>query len=316
MKFQLSVIMGCLLILGCVEVKDQNEKKIKVIEVPQITYEIEPLAQPQSYLVRFSGLNCGHNFRRTSTLKSRVSTDLRNCEDLVNEPGVHVYEWLEGTVAQSLSVNIPEDKIIDGTVQFSQLNPEDVQDYSEIKKRVKFTGRLYFRAGSKLVTNGESVLLEADLIHSEGASIMTFESGSKAVEATHGQSGGLIYLRAKKLIGAFRIELRGQIGGNGENQFSSRKPINSLILNGSNGGNSGRFWLESLDLNQSQLNLIKEPGMGGQGTEVHRMCIDLSGNNPCRPSAPIRPKGPEGSTGFEERSCLIVNQKCEPLNLN
>jgi len=315
MKFKLLSVLGCLLTVGCIEVKDQNEKKSKAIEVSQITFDIEPLAQPQAYLVRFSGLNCNLNFKRTSTLKSRISTELKNCEDLVNESGSHLYEWVEDGLVKSMTVNIPEDKIIEGTVQLSQLNPVDFQSHGEIKKHVKISGRLYFRAASKLVTNGESVLIETDLIHSEGASIMTFENGSKANDGTHGQSGGLIHLRAKKIVGAFRVELRGQNGGNGENQFTSRKQINSLILNGSNGGNSGRFWLESLDLNQSQINIIKEPGAGGQGTGVPSMCIDLTGNNPCRPSF-IRPIGPEGLTGYEERSCLIVNQKCEALNLN
>ncbi len=310
MKFQLSVIVSCLLAIGCVEVKDQNEKKTKVTQVPQITYEIQPLAQPQAYLVRFSGLNCGLNFRRTSNLKSRVSTDLRNCEDIVNEPGLHRYEWLEGTVAQSLSVNIPEDKIIEGKVQLSQLNPENVEDHDEIKKQVKISGRLYFRAGSKLVTNGESVLLESDLIHSEGASIVTFESGSRAKQVINGQSGGLIFIRAKKVDGLLRVELRGQHGGHGERHGMEvdRK------INGANGGNSGKLWLQVDDPRQIELSLVKEVGEPGIGSEVIRY-----GTSP-RPRAPrtriVLRRGADGHSGFEEKSCLIVNQKCELLNLN
>jgi hypothetical protein len=310
MKFKFSVIVCCLLTLGCVEVKDQNEKKSKVIQVPQITYKIEPLAQPQAYLVRFSGLNCGLNFRRTSTLKSRVSIDLKNCEDLVNEPGVHRYEWLEGSVPQSLSVNIPEDKIIEGTAQLSQLSPEDVEDHDEIKKQVKISGRLYFRAGSKLVTNGESVLLEANLIHSEGASIVTFESGSRARQITNGLPGGLIFIKAKKVEGLLRVELRGQHGGHGERQGMDV----DRVLNGANGGNSGKLWLQVEDPRNSQLSLVKEVGEPGIGSEIIRY-----GTRP-RPRAPrerrVLRRGADGHSGFEERSCLIVNQKCEPLNLN
>lgn len=315
MKFQMLVVIGCFLTVGCIEVKDQNEKKSKGTEVPQIAYEIRPLAQPQSYLVRFSGLNCDQSFKKTTSLKSRINTELRNCEDLVDEPGAHLYEWHEGTDVKSLIVNIPEDKVIDGTVQLSQLNPEEYENHSEIQKHLKISGRLYFRAASRLVTNGESVLIEADIVQSEGASIMTFENGSQAIDGVHGKSGGLIHLRAKKIIGAFRVELRGQNGGNGENHFISGKPIGSLILNGSNGGNSGRFWLESLDLSQSQINIIKESGVGGQGTGVTGLCIDLTGSNSCQVNT-IANRGPDGFSGFEERSCLIVNQKCEALNLN
>ncbi len=314
MKFQLSVIMCCFLAVGCVEVKDQNEKKSKATEVSQIAYEIEPLDRPQGYLVRFSGLNCSLNFRRTSKLKSRISANLRNCEDIVDESGLHEYEWIEGTVAKSLSVNIPEDKIIVGTVQLDQLNPADFRDQSEVKKQVKISGRLYLRAGSRLVTNGESVLIEAELIHSEGASILTFESGSRAPEANLGRSGGLVYLKSEQIKGVLNFELRGQHGGNGETTAVSRKRWKDLNLNGANGGNSGKLWIESENLNHSQVNILKEVGQPGIGTDVTTFAR-FEARAP-RVRTILRPKGPDGSTGFEEKSCLIVNQKCEALNLN
>lgn len=301
-----------LTLVGCVEVKDQEDPKSPEVtaQVSGLSYEIEPLAQPQAYMVRFSGVNCDQKLLKTSRSKSNQYVQLSQCSEIVSEAGLHVYYFTEG----ALQIDIPQDVVIKGQIYLNQLNPEPIELKTLYNLNLKINGRLYFESGSTLFTNGESVLIQADMVISDGGRIITHNTVDVPY-AQNGKHGGHIHLKTNKIQGALEVILQGQNGGHGEpGTIFTGKKIEQLIISGGNGGNSGKFWLEAKDDSMSQIKIIKIPGLKGVGSEIRGGCPFGSDSN-CHPRI-LRPKGDDGQHGLEEKSCLIINNECTNFILN
>jgi hypothetical protein len=290
-------------LVSCVEVKDVKQKVPDEANPDQkITYHIEPLAQPQSYLVQFLGVDCAAPFRKVSPQKKVESGPLNQCTHVVTEAGVHEYSFND----QSLQVIIPEDLILHNKVLVTQLPIEDLDSRKEIKFRLQVKGRLYLRRGAQLITEGKGILIQAHTIESEGAEILSFEPGQQASPTVHGRSGGIIWVKAQEIKGPLRFVLRGEKGGDGESFLSVRKKVHELILDGGHGGNSGRVQIEVDKLKNSYLQTQLDPGVKGSGTEVKSLCFIISN---CQEQI-LRPRGKDGFDGLPERSCFMQNGVC------
>jgi hypothetical protein len=95
-----------------------------------------------------------------------------------------------------------------------------VRDEVHLASWLHFTrpiGKLTFRRGSRLVSDGFPVRLVVDEIISEGGVLETFEEGQKATRGNAGRSGGIIVLEAARASGDLRVILRGEGGGDGRN---------------------------------------------------------------------------------------------------
>lgn len=304
------LLSGLLLTLvSCVEVKDQEEPKSPEVtaQVSSLSYEIEPLAQPHSYLVRFSGVDCEQKVSKISRSITNQDVQLNQCSEVVNESGLHAYSFKEGT----LHIEIPQDVIIKGQLNLSQLNPKIVEQKAHYDLTLKIEGRLFFESSSILYTNGASVLIEASDVISDGGRIITHRNVDAPI-AQNGQHGGFIHLKTNKIQGALEVILLGQNGSNGE-MYSLLKSVESLVITGGNGGNSGKFWLEVKDDSMSFVNVIKSPGKNGIGREIVGGCGFITQN--CQPRV-LRPKADDGQPGLKEKSCLIKNNECTNFTLN
>jgi hypothetical protein len=297
------IVPLCLFLVACVEVKDVKNKEPQLLNPDfGIHYRIQPLAQPQTYLVSFSGINCDSNFRKVSPQKNREVGALSHCEHVVSEAGLHDYSFNE----RQVPVIIPEDLVIDSKISLSQLPVEELNSFSEITHRLTVKGRLYLKRGAQLITEGKGVLIEAELIESEGAEILSFERGQQAPPTRNGRNGGLIWIKAQEIKGSIKFILRGENGGEGENHFASRKKIHELNLEGGHGGNSGRVYVEVENQNHSYLQTEIHPGLKGMGSEVKSSCFMIQN---CQVQT-LRPKGSDGADGLPERSCRIRNRVC------
>lgn len=314
MKNLVTVGFLLLALVGCVEVQDEKKEtqtEDTHVEVSKLSYQIEALAQVQSYLVKFSGIDCDKKITKMTRSKSDQIVQLSQCSEVVNEPGLHVYKFDEGM----LQVEIPQDVVIRGHMRLSDLNPKKVEQKARYTQHLKIAGRLYFESASIISTNGESVLIEAQSISSDGGRIVTFFDNVTASDGQNGKHGGLIHLVSPRIQGAIEVILQGQNGGNGESEVAlNGKRLENLIINGGNGGNSGQFWLETTDDSMSQIKIIKIPGNRGIGSEIRGGCGLFSGDN-CHPRI-LRPKGTDGHLGLEEKSCMIKNNQCTNFILN
>ncbi|MFN8846804.1 MAG: hypothetical protein ACK5V3_08990 [Bdellovibrionales bacterium] len=292
-----------LVLIGCIEVRDVKSKDPEGQTLDsKIQYGIEPLAHPQKYLVNFFGVSCDSHFRKTSPQKKVEVASLQNCSHVVTEAGVHEYSFKDLQV----QVLIPTDLVIDNKVTLSQLPVEELDLNAEVTHRLKIKGRLYFKRGAQLITEGKRVLIQADVIETEGAEVLSFEVGQQAQATMNGRNGGLIWIKAREIKGSMKFILRGENGGDGENHFITRKKVHELNLAGGHGGNSGRVFIEVENLKNSYLKTEMFPGALGKGTEVKSSCFMIQN---CQEQT-LRPKGKDGSEGLPERSCLIRKGEC------
>lgn len=152
-----------------------------------------------------------------------------------------------------------------------------------------------------ILTEGRDLRFVADEIRFNGAAFRSFEPGAKAADGKHGRSGGRVLLRAPRISGAVRFELRGEHGGDG---LPGRKPGPELAGlngiggtlpsrvgggwsggciggsrgtnggqgkrghaggNGGNGGDSGEVVVQAGDRRELQLETVFDVGNGGIG---------------------------------------------------
>lgn len=102
---------------------------------------------------------------------------------------------------QVLKVQLPKDLVIAGAVDAAAMD---------------FTGisRLYFHAGSALLTHGKDLkILVHKLIAENGAVIETFPAADRAADNNAGRSGGKLEIAADQAFGELNVNLRGQNAG-------------------------------------------------------------------------------------------------------
>lgn len=305
-KMFLIAVLG-LSITACIKVRDPNkegeksqEAKIAPQQVSEITYEVEALPEPQKYLVRFKNLS-------SDTVISKSNNQLlESHEDVATEAGNVEYQVLSGGHRKSVQVRIPKDLIVSGVTLLSSLPLENLKnDPRGVTKRLSFDGRLYFLAGSKLVTQGTHVLIEAQSIESEGATIETLEANKQLAQNADATHGGRIYLKSPSLRGALHFVMRGEEGQ--LRNYNRRGP-----MTGYNGGNSGYLVVDIQDRSNGAITYELLPGKAGVGV---RQPVSFSQSRNRITVRQLGPRGTPGRSGMSQPPCFLNNGRCEELKI-
>lgn len=300
MKKNILALTLPLLLISCIEVRDANEEKAAPVEAEAVPVaEVRALAQPHRYAVVVKGSSGMTQVLRKpiSFLNQAPTAQIPfsnfQAEDVIDQPGIYEYSVQQGSRYYQLQVEIPEDYVVEGNIKIEQLNLNLKNDSDEFKT-LEASGRLFFKAGSSLTTNGENFLVKVAMVDSEGALIQTFPPNLKAQMGVHGRHGGKIRIEAQSLRGTLHFAMRGEAGGMGE-------PVRSQNAdnNGRNGGNSGSLEVMIQDDSQGDLTFDLLPGAGGEGVDVMNICVV----QPCVDTA-NKPKGKDGAAGIAQQPKL------------
>ncbi|MFN8790465.1 MAG: hypothetical protein ACK5Y2_03305 [Bdellovibrionales bacterium] len=306
-KFVLTLMV--LTLSACIQVRDPEADKAQSPEVtpgvPKMGARVTPLPQAQTYLVQMDGVPKGAQIQRFSINEKgqKIVEPLEKPEDVVKKAGPQEYAILEaGKPEQRLQVNIPEDVVITGLQRVSKLKLQDMAPNAwGLEKHFRVTGRLYFQGSSALITEGQKVLIEADTIESEGATLQSFSQDQLLVINADGRHGGLIYLKSRELKGTLQVNMYGQ----------SSELQNFLLPDqrnhGFSGGSSGQLVIDIENLNFGRVRYQALPGKGGEGKEVHALCW-----GGC-PNPILKPAGPKGQDGVAQAACWLRHGRCEEL---
>ncbi len=275
MKLKILVLPLLLSIISCIEVRDPDQnKKLEVVET-RVFAEVRPLAQPQKYAVLIKGLSGLSQVTRKSLSSAKIGkleqvvVSNLEAEDIVEAAGVYEYSILQNGQNIQLQVEIPHDYIIEDEMNISQLvdlKQKNDQDHFHV---LETNGRVYFKARSSLLTNGENILIKAQMIESEGAIIQTFLPLQKAKNLVHGRHGGHIKLESKSIRGTLEVFMRGESGGDMlVSPTAAQMRIEDMQNDGRKGGNSGFLELQIDDQSKGRVTYALEPGQGSLGVEI------------------------------------------------
>lgn len=214
-------------------------------------------------------------------------------------------------------LTVPKDFVVEGRKVLGE-------NYSSLVYR-----RLFFLEDSVLVLQNFRLQLQVrELIVRLGAKLITFDRGAKTAPGQNGRSGGELQLQTNSAVGALKIEMRGEHGGDG------RKPsppdrrrhgghgidCNHLLAgqngeSGGVGGHSGKFRILVLNKTPFSVEAAIEAAIGGVGASG-------SDSVPCSPGKSSREfdipgypgiaagaAGLNGSAGTKEASSLILGQQ-------
>lgn len=183
----------------------------KKVEAP-LSVTVVPKGEMNKYRVEVAwslpeGVQATHILREDAkggTVQIAIdpnSLDQRVFDDNIDPGSTYAYsiDTSDGNPMRT-SIEIPRDVLIDESGPIS----------SQTLK-----GRLYLKRDITLFTNGESVELVAEEIHSEGVVIKAFPVGTTAARGQNGRSAGSIYIRAKKASGEIIVVADGETGGDG-----------------------------------------------------------------------------------------------------
>lgn len=308
MIYKLSLVVLTFGLSACIKIRDPKKEAEKSQNAPhpvtQISYEITPLPQPNRYLVKFLGLTPEALLQR-SAMNGEGKVELQalsSQEDVVSSGGLYEYRFQDQGHEQRIEVQVPSDLVIEGDQNVSNFSLEDLKNHElGLEKVLKVSGRLYLKANSFLNTQGMNILIEADSIESEGATLQSFRETEALINNQNGKSGGKLYLKARSLRGTTQVIMRGQTAYNifapgGRTQ-------------GFNGGNSGELWVDIPDLSRGFIHYKALPGEAGPGGAPFTMC-GFENRSAC--GAPPA-AGPPGSAGLAQPACLVRDGKCEEL---
>lgn len=267
-----------LFLISCIEIRDPKKQvKSPAVEAAPAALpiaEVRPLDLPHQYAVVIKGVQpMSQVMRKPISLlvempMAAVPVSSSQAEDVVDQPGEYLYLVQQDGATTNLKVRIPEDYVIEGDMKLDQLSLNITTDQDHFRAYAT-DGRIFFKAGSTLTTNGENLLIKATSIESEGAMIQTFPANLKATDGMAGRHGGDIKLEAQSLRGTLQFFMRGENGGNGETLHSgTHKSIQQLNNNGQKGGNSGQLELAIVDQSRGGVNFELIPGAGGEGSVV------------------------------------------------
>lgn len=286
-------------IAACVQIKDKDKHD----EVPPPDHYVEATVTPNEFRVHLPPMGGGDEIRRQNLSQDEINPAAVSLEvgvggnlvDAQVSPGSkYRYEYLNanGSVLRIIEVEIPQDLVIDHEISLS-CSPDWQNIY-----------RVYFRNGGILTTNGNNVLLKAQMIYSDHGVIRTFPNGMTAKAEAAGRSGGEIRIFTSNASGDLAIELRGENGGAGQPVSGAS---NGDIGNGGAGGDSGKFYFDSQSNNQFRITHLIQFGMGGAGAPAvpgRSACIMGS----CRPgeilTIPGRKAGVTGVSGQRGEICF------------
>ncbi len=300
----------CILLMGlvaCVEVRDPKKQKDPSQGLRadhQYQVHVTPLSQPQKYKVHIKGVPPrAHVTRRSLSLVNPVGprNDLSSggeFEDIVDQEGPVQYVFQTFQESKVIEVQIPKDFVIEGDVDLSKLEL-NVQRENDEFRILETTGRVYFKAASYLTTQGENFLIRARSIESEGAVVQTFKPDIKAANRQPGRHGGRIKIEAEEIRGTLHFIIRGEAGGDGDNQWNQPDP-KVFVNTGSRGGNSGLLIIQVPDQERGQFTYDLLPGEGGRGTNYVSSSFCILENCPPPIRTELVPLGSNGRKGISE----------------
>src|SRR6185312_5461303 len=247
------------ILAACVQIKDKSKGSD---EVPtRADHFVEATATPNKFVVHLSSVDGTSEIRRQNLTENQItatavelSSSVDGLVDTTVTPGnKYRYQYFNaaGYVIKIAEVEIPRDLVIDHEVSLSQ-SPDWQNIY-----------RVYFMNGGILTTNGNNVLLKAQLIYSDHGVIRTFAAGATASSGMNGRSGGVIRIFTQSAaVGDLAVELRGENGGAG----SSGAALNSRNgSDGGSGGNTGNFYFDSISNNSLRVTHLMQAGASGVG---------------------------------------------------
>jgi hypothetical protein len=165
--------------------------------------------------------------------------------------------------------------------------------------------RLWLRTGAELITHGLNVDLELIELRADGATILTFVEGAEASAGLKGKDGGSIRIATQRATGtSLALVMRGEKGGKGQPGISGNVGANGssgqnarfqISFNnfnnidkfcrppagngtdgrdgqpgqpgepGASGGNSGQITILIKEKSMLKIDVLQQPGSGGQG---------------------------------------------------
>lgn len=170
-------------------------------------------------------------------------------------------------IAGETLVNVPRDVEIKGV--------SDLRELTQLN-------RLFLRAQSKILTNGEDLVIHAKEIISEGSTIETFPIYQTAKPGVDGRNGGNIWIAAQTGRGLLEIYSRGENGG----RFVVPAANQDGPANVCRGGDSARVYVQINDASHMQIKPHADIGVGGSGPSTNvtgtggallATCLRLSG---------------------------------------
>jgi hypothetical protein len=228
------------------------------------------------------------------------------------------YRYLNtsGEVLFEEQLTVPKDFVVEGRKVLGA-------DYSSLEYR-----RLFFMEDSVLVLQNFRLQLQVrELIVRLGAKLITFDRGTKAGPGQNGRSGGELQLQTNSAVGALKIEMRGENGGDGRKPAPPDRSrhgeygINcGRLLAGNNGeaggvgGNSGKFKILVLNKSSFAVEASIESARGGTGAQGSDFVQCSPGRSHKEfdiigyPGIAAGDPGPNGLDGAKEASSLILGQ--------
>lgn len=235
---RVNAVLTCLVFLfvssACMEVRNADDPSGRdqdpVVNLSAANAPIvEAMAAANSYRVVFRDVRGSlMHVRRTSTKGKAdwVVLPVQNSQAVDADPAVGetvLYEWGEMTAAGfrtlgKANVHVPLDLEIRGRWFLG------VQEGKTLSER-RHWGRIWFRQGSELITEGEDLILEADRLIFEDSILRSFQKSAKAAVGKNGRSGGRWVLRADQIEGIAHLDLLGEDGGTG---FAGSLPTGAM----------------------------------------------------------------------------------------
>ncbi len=121
--------------------------------------------------------------------------------------------------------------------------------------------RVFLGAASEIKTNGFQLAIKSDYFQSDNAMIESFKWTERAPPAQSGRSGGIVFIQARKAMGALTFNLHGEFGGHGRDG----EPFAQRAAQGPPGSGSQQECIEFAA--SRRCSCVANGGNGGRGAQ-------------------------------------------------
>lgn len=124
-------------------------------------------------------------------------------------------------VAKTMMVDVPKDFEFDENLALNQETLNKLQLPLEEQNTIQWNvlrgyERVFFKNQAQISFLDKNLRIETKEIYFHNTILQTFPEGAKAPVGEEGRSGGRLFLKADKIQGEVRIEMRGEDGGDGK----------------------------------------------------------------------------------------------------
>jgi hypothetical protein len=179
--------------------------------------EIVAMPEPDRYQVRLSWKKTmgaslkGWLIQRTETANGDGRTVKRDAND-----ESHADTTVEAGKRYHYALSRIEEKttFLEASADVEIPKDLEVQSIVEMEGSIR-AGRVFLRQGSRILTRGKDLIIDAMEVLSDNGTIETFPVGQRASVGAAGRSGGRLIIRARRGTGVLQIFARGEAGGSG-----------------------------------------------------------------------------------------------------